>query len=349
MLLPLLREEQALLADYGRDHPQVLAVRERIRVVRDYLATHPAPPVRRVDQAVAPAGWVDGPGARTGPASLAPSPGAAPGKLLALTPLPRAGAEVAQPAPAVPPSAPVARPAPAAPATVQEHRALAEPRSEGPSFATSFVQVIGGLAAFVLLLVAGLVALCFGLRRFGGRMGPLIQVHLVNTQAGSGPLGSAQPTSSGGEERRPYELRAPIEADRPAAPPSPIASPTPPSTEQPSDAPAWLPDLPGPVARAEDQPVESTAQSFDLGPSYEESKQQEEQMLKQQDEAILRQVFEENLLLRAEIDKLDVVAIATQDVARADGLDVASTDEKLDVAAPEKPLDVAPEKVDVAA
>jgi hypothetical protein len=40
-----LLEEKSLLADYGPEHPDVRSVRERIRIVREYLARHPpAPP-----------------------------------------------------------------------------------------------------------------------------------------------------------------------------------------------------------------------------------------------------------------------------------------------------------------
>lgn len=41
VLLPLLLEEKRLLAHYGPDHPDVRSVRERIQIVREYLAKHP--------------------------------------------------------------------------------------------------------------------------------------------------------------------------------------------------------------------------------------------------------------------------------------------------------------------
>lgn len=45
VLLPLLLEEKSLLAYRGPEHPDVLSIRERIRIVREYLAQHPpAPP-----------------------------------------------------------------------------------------------------------------------------------------------------------------------------------------------------------------------------------------------------------------------------------------------------------------
>lgn len=45
VLLPLLLEEKSLLVDYGPEHPDVYSIRERIRIVREYLAQHPpAPP-----------------------------------------------------------------------------------------------------------------------------------------------------------------------------------------------------------------------------------------------------------------------------------------------------------------
>jgi hypothetical protein len=45
VLLPLLLEEKSLLANYGPAHPDVRSLRERIQVVREYLAQYsPAPP-----------------------------------------------------------------------------------------------------------------------------------------------------------------------------------------------------------------------------------------------------------------------------------------------------------------
>jgi hypothetical protein len=45
VLLPLLLEVKRLLVDYGPDHSDVLAIRERIQSVREHLAQHPpAPP-----------------------------------------------------------------------------------------------------------------------------------------------------------------------------------------------------------------------------------------------------------------------------------------------------------------
>jgi hypothetical protein len=45
VLLPLLLEEKNLLVNYGPGHPEVRSIRERIRIVREYLAQHPpAPP-----------------------------------------------------------------------------------------------------------------------------------------------------------------------------------------------------------------------------------------------------------------------------------------------------------------
>ena len=45
VLLPLLMEEKRLLEFYGPQHPKVLSVRERIQIAREHLAQHPpAPP-----------------------------------------------------------------------------------------------------------------------------------------------------------------------------------------------------------------------------------------------------------------------------------------------------------------
>jgi hypothetical protein len=43
-LLPLLMEERNLLVDFGPEHPQVIAIRERIEAVRAYFANHVPPP-----------------------------------------------------------------------------------------------------------------------------------------------------------------------------------------------------------------------------------------------------------------------------------------------------------------
>jgi len=79
VLLPLLLEEKRLLELYGPRHPKVLSVRERIKVAREQLAQHPpAPPpppipVQRTYREVpGPTGSTSSPPVQTAPLPLPP-------------------------------------------------------------------------------------------------------------------------------------------------------------------------------------------------------------------------------------------------------------------------------------
>jgi hypothetical protein len=54
---------------------------------------------------------------------------------------------------------------------------------------------------------------------------------------------------------------------------------------------------------------ETTAQPFDLGPTYEEERLLKEEAERQQEQAVLRSVFEENLKLRQELIELETAAV----------------------------------------
>ncbi|MFO0928823.1 MAG: hypothetical protein U0736_17685 [Gemmataceae bacterium] len=62
-------------------------------------------------------------------------------------------------------------------------------------------------------------------------------------------------------------------------------------------------DVP-PAGDAPPQEDPFTGEFFDLGPSYEEEQQMKQDALRAQEQAVLQQVFEENLKLRQELDEL---------------------------------------------
>jgi hypothetical protein len=49
---------------------------------------------------------------------------------------------------------------------------------------------------------------------------------------------------------------------------------------------------------------ELTGEAFDLGPTYEEERQQRQQQGQRQEQAVLRQLFEDNLRLQGEVRQL---------------------------------------------
>jgi hypothetical protein len=49
---------------------------------------------------------------------------------------------------------------------------------------------------------------------------------------------------------------------------------------------------------------ETTGESFDLGPSYEEERRQKEEAVQQQEQAVLQQILEQNLRLREQIEHI---------------------------------------------
>jgi hypothetical protein len=55
---------------------------------------------------------------------------------------------------------------------------------------------------------------------------------------------------------------------------------------------------------------ESTAQRFDLGPTYEEERLMKEKALRQQDQGLLKRIFDDNLQLRAQMQDVHDVAVS---------------------------------------
>ena len=131
--------------------------------------------------------------------------------------------------------------------------------------AVTLLHAVIAVAVFVIGPLLSVLAVLFLLRRFTARNGPLVRVEFV----------------SNGQELTLVRPTAPttVESHRVVLPePVPLA---PDAREQPS-----------------------TAQRFDLGPTYEEELQIREQSGRQQDDATLRHIFEENLKLREQIDAL---------------------------------------------
>lgn len=78
-----------------------------------------------------------------------------------------------------------------------------------------------------------------------------------------------------------------------------------PPTAVPIASPLAPPEMsPNPETFAE----ESTAQPFDLGPSYQEERRLKEEAERQQEQAVLRTIFEDNLRLRQQLIELESAA-----------------------------------------
>lgn len=150
-LLPLLLREQELLKHYGSDHPEVEAIRARIRVVREWLGRQP-PPIVRVE-------------ARTAPAEK-PAPPARP-----------------SPPPVV--QEPKPQPVPVSPPAIERVIEVRQLPAEQPAASPTkvLVQLVSILAALAVMLLVQLVALFVVLRRFAGKLTPQVRVEVVNSPA----------------------------------------------------------------------------------------------------------------------------------------------------------------------
>jgi hypothetical protein len=184
-LLPLLLREQDLLKSFGKDHPEVQALRARIQVVRVWLATHPQPPRPEPVRAEAP------------PAPIV---------IVQPPPPPEWPTEPAKPAP--PPTVTerivevrtVPSPAPpievhtvpvevhTVPAPPIEVHTVAPPAPPPPAANGLLTQLITVLAALVVILLVQLVALVIVLRRFGARLTPQVRVELVQAPPAAGEV-----------------------------------------------------------------------------------------------------------------------------------------------------------------
>ncbi len=165
----------------------------------------------------------------------------------------------------VAPPAPAA--VPAAPAAVAPARP-AEPPEAVSNFYLSRIALVQLVSFFAALFIGPLVVvfgLFFLLRRYGARYGPLFRIETTTTHVGGA-----------------YVPAGPA----PAAPPADF---DPAALREPA------------VAAVEE---ESTAETFELGPTFEDERLQQEEAARQREQAMLQHVFEQNMQLRQEIGEL---------------------------------------------
>jgi hypothetical protein len=120
-----------------------------------------------------------------------------------------------------------------------------------------------GTAIFVSVLVH-LVVLSRILRRAASKFGGQTRVEVVHVQAPALPA----------------RMMAPEPATAAAAP----------ATVAGDGAP-----------EGDDYPESETLEEFDIGPTYEEELRMKEEAMRQHEEAVMRQIFEDNLRLREEL------------------------------------------------
>lgn len=287
-LLYLLLQEKNLLEYYGPDHPKICATRGRIAVLREYLAQQPA---ARVQQAVAiqPA---EGPQLVPPPAApvaaAPPRPVRWPEPIIlpveppppppiphtAVLSMPRA-AELPAPkreAPAAAVAVEPAPPAPVMPKAVEEAAAVAVLPKDPPVVAVvetprpAAVPVAEEAAPEVVATPLLYQALAYLLGLF-----PALVVGLLLQAAVFLWL-----------LRRYGPSWAPV------------------VRVELVNAAAGLAVAPEPAAPPRGE--ETTAQAFDLGPTFEEERQQRLLAEQQKEEAVMRQVFQQNLQLRDAIE-----------------------------------------------
>jgi hypothetical protein len=136
-------------------------------------------------------------------------------------------------------------------------------------FNTVLVQSIVLLAALILLPGLLLLAACLAVRRALSRSGSLLRVEVVGTPG----TFAMMPVAHGGMPAN--------------------------GATMPGSVPPDTPLVGGSAATPWEE--EYTAQQFELGPTYEEELRLKEQGRQQQEEALLRQVFEENVRLREQL------------------------------------------------
>jgi hypothetical protein len=220
------------------------------------------------------------------PAAAAPTPTSAP----APSPQPKAAAPQPQPAATRPAPAREVRPAPAAsrplestpaptaPGQPAGHAAAAQPGGN-LLYRVALVQMLSILGALVLGPLVLLAALCYLLRRYASSPGALFRVEVVNSLPPGMPLVMAGPGAGQGAARH-----SGLEIDLDLVPDKDQAE--------------------GALEGVE----ESTAEPFELGPSFEEERQLQEAAAQQAEEALLRHIFAQNVRLREQIEELDGAA-----------------------------------------
>jgi hypothetical protein len=184
------------------------------------------------------------------------------------TDAPRPKVKAEKPAVATAPPAPP----PSSPAPVHSP---AEDKGEGPTsflYQVAVVQLVSVIGSLVVGPVVVLLALLFLLRRFKGA-GSLLRVEVVNS-------GTPAPTFVYGG-------------------PAPWPAPVPAAGGDGAEV-----RLPSAAAPPEPE-VETTAQPFELGPTYEEERRQREQAQQQREQAVFQHVYEDNVRLREQLGQLE--------------------------------------------
>jgi hypothetical protein len=321
VLLPLLLEEKNLLANYGPGHPDVRSVRERIQIVREYLAQHPpAPPptiLRPQPPMSPPTPFREVPSAAASTTSWS-----APTRPL---PFPAVRSQILEPGgqddsseakerfgntqtitrswpkPSRPAgfsavTSPILQPGPAAVSSPVSPPTTAETRDKGahPSAVVSDsppVQVVASAPGAVGDSSAGQSSReqprsnTFFETGFGQLLGILgavflgVLVHLIALVF----------------ILRRYGVHLARVFRVELVNPSAVGFVGQVST-------AAQPVATGPAI--EDVPPSSTAETFDLGPTYAEEMRQKQEALHQQEEAVLRSIFELNMQMRAQLGQL---------------------------------------------
>lgn len=313
-LLQLMQKEQELLLHFGPEHPEILAIRARLGVVRSYIASKPAPAPVAPTPVPQPVATQPAPAPATAaqdevlvPVTFTvPAPASTIGLLdvsqqARLVPLQNNSGEVKFQEP------PLAGPYEAFARSNEQLAALTgipNPAerlgsglagTEGTSFLrpesqTALPQVIvqaaespaappSLLGSAALQLITTLPAMCMGLfvhlaalvfvfRRYGANLGPLFRVELVNGTTGT------------------------------------ITQVAPPPTVPAHNFLANEPLSEAAALAQQDLVIDigpSTAQQFDLGPTFEEEQKLLAEAERQKEEAILRQLFDQNQVLREQL------------------------------------------------
>jgi hypothetical protein len=210
--------------------------------------------------------------------------------------------------PMPPPTSPPPAPAPASPSPAADAGTAGHFREQVDWYHVAMLQLIGIVAALVGGPLVVVVALAFLLRKSGS----LVKVELYNT-AGSCPpsvatSSYAADSSGSGAANMLQHLSA--------GAPSSVSGAG-------DEAPA--------MDRLEASPEEtssSTAEQFDLGPSYEEERLAKEEALRLQEQAVLQEIFEQNLKLLEQVEELGEGD--TQGAAAPDSPEVADIGYRLD-------------------
>jgi hypothetical protein len=268
LLLALQMQERALLVDYGPDHPRVCAVRARMQAVSEFLQRQPVPsPVLQVQPARLPMA-VQPASPQKVPAAVRPVPPPAPRPLAPLPTAPAIGLVSHQVEAATPrPTVSPAVPAPTPAPLVGNGRPTPQPEVQPAVSAPEPARSFfeGGLGQLISLVTALFLSVCLHLG--------LLLLFLRRY----GPRWS---------RIIPWEPG--------------FVAPAPPSTAGEPEAAA----ADGSAPAAEPLPESATAEQFDLGPTYEEEQALKREARRQQEEAVLRQIFELNLQLHAQLARL---------------------------------------------